>query len=58
MLAAPKRLGSIRVPRVVLGVSPKQSFPAGRRKLHAGTHALPEPTSKPWLLSALFENDL
>ena len=42
-LHATDLLGSIRVSRVVFGVPPNKGFPAGRRKLHAGTRALPNP---------------
>jgi hypothetical protein len=44
MLAAPKRPGSIRVLACGGRRLAEQSFPAGRRKLHAGTRALPGPT--------------
>jgi hypothetical protein len=42
MLAAPKRPGSIRVLACGVRRLAEQSFPAGRRKLHAGTRALPD----------------
>ena len=54
----PKRLGSIRVP--ACGVLAEQSFPAGRRKLHAGKCALPGPAlgSVHEFRGVLFEREL
>ncbi len=41
MLAAPKRLARIRVLARGVRRLAEQSFPAGRRKSHPGTRALP-----------------
>ena len=45
MLAAPKRLGSIRLLACSVRRLAEQGFPAGRRKSHAGTRALPRPVA-------------
>jgi hypothetical protein len=41
---------------VVFGVSPNRVFRRDAGKMHAGTRALPGPTT--WPLSSIFGNDL
>jgi hypothetical protein len=57
MLAAPKRLGSARVPACSFRRPAGRPCSARRRTPHAGTRMLPRPTPKPWPLSAVFGND-